>query len=111
MTRTKPELGFWGRVRKSMAIRASTKSANDIIEQRLEIHEEPAAGDVRQTTHMFSSNIPITSEDNVELLGDLATVSSEDNSELLGDRETISSEENIELVGDRATTRKDTSSS
>jgi hypothetical protein len=70
--RIKPELGFWGRVRKSMATRESKNRVDDSIEQGLQIHEEgeePATGDIIRNTLYSASSIPISSEDNIELIG------------------------------------------
>jgi hypothetical protein len=83
LRRTKPALGFWGRVRKSMATGEPKNGVDDLIEQRLESHKEgeaPAAGDTGQNAAICTASIPINSED---------------------------SEDDIKSVGDGATTRID----
>ena len=89
-----------------MASGVSNRSAGGIIEQRLEIHEEgeeSAAGGIRQNAVISVVSTPSSSDDNIELVGNRATIPSEDNSEFVGDRATTSSEDTIELVGERAT--------
>ena len=72
LTRTKPELGFWGRVQKSVAVGASKNRVDDLIEQRLDGHEEgeePAAEDTRQNAVISVVSTPSSSDDNIELVG------------------------------------------
>jgi hypothetical protein len=83
LRRIRPELGFWGRVRKSMAPEESNNGVDDSIEQELEIHEEgeePATGDIMRNTLYSASSTPISSEDNIELVGDQATTRTDSNS-------------------------------
>jgi hypothetical protein len=79
LRRTKPALGFWGRVRKSMATGESKDGVDVLIEPRLESlkeSEEPATVDNRQDAAISTASILISSEgseDNIELVGDGAT--------------------------------------
>jgi hypothetical protein len=82
---TKPELAFWGRGVRKATGGESNKSVDNLIEQRLKSHEEgeePAntGGTTRQKAVISSASIPISSEDNIELVGDRATTRRKDNS-------------------------------
>ena len=85
LTRTKPELGFWGRVRKSVAIGASKSRVDDLIEQRLDSHEEgeePTAGDIGENAVIFFVSTPSSSENSIELVGDRETIREENSAEV-----------------------------